>query len=273
MYRLGFRRFLEQTTRLPRAVRRLGLGATMKLVRSHLTEYLSHVMLDPKSRPISLRSVRPRGCATPVYYRINTTDINVLQQIFLSGEYDCVGTEADPEFIVDCGANIGCASVFFLNRYPKARVLAIEADEKNFEVCRLNLEPYGTRVKAIHGAVWPRTEALTVDRGEGNDGDAWSFQVRPCREGEPKEIDAFSLADLLQEAPNHRIDLLKIDIEGGEEQLFSAEVDPWLSRTKTIVIEFHGKSCEEAFSKAVEAHPFRVEKAGYVSVARRYGPT
>src|SRR6516225_11451967 len=85
----------------------------------------------------------------------------------------------------NCGANIGCASAFFLNRYPGSCVVAIEAELGNFGICRQNLEPYGSRVRAIHGAVWPRSEPLIVVRGEPEQVKEWAFSVRPCRDGEP----------------------------------------------------------------------------------------
>src|SRR3954452_13320324 len=122
MDQLGFKLLLDHARDLPRAVRKLGLGATLGLVGSHLMEYRSQLLPNTRTRRNSLRSVRPNGCATPIHYRVNTTDINVLQQVFLSGEYDCVGSEPEPGFIVDCGANIGCTSLYFLNRYQKARV-------------------------------------------------------------------------------------------------------------------------------------------------------
>ena len=139
MYQLGFRRFLGQCRDLPRAVRTLGFGATAVLVRSNLMEYCS--LLTPNSVTLRNRihSLRPKACAAPIHYRLYTSDINVLEKIFLSGEYDCVGSEVEPKFIVDCGANIGCASVYFLNRYPNASVIAIEPDSGNFEVCQWNI--------------------------------------------------------------------------------------------------------------------------------------
>jgi FkbM family methyltransferase len=224
---------------------------------------------DGAARTNVLRSVRPAGCAAPIHYRINTTDINVLQQVFLSGEYDCAGSEVRPGFIVDCGANIGCASVYFLNRYPEAHVVAIEPDAGSFGVCRLNLEPYGRRALPLHGAVWPRSEALTVERGEGRTTQEWSFSVRPCRPGESQEIESIELGGLLERAPNGRIDLLKIDIEGGEEELFASGFEPWLSHTRTIVIELHGQTCREVFRRAVAPYGFRMEDHGPVTIARR----
>lgn len=269
MDQTGVIRLLGQAADLPRAVRKLGLGATIGLVRSHLAEHRARILGPPRAGGNPLRAVRPKGCEAPIHYRINTTDINVLQQVFLSGEYDCVGSEPNPELIVDCGSNIGCASVYFLNRYPRARVISVEADLGNFDVGRLNLAPYGSRVEAIHGAIWPRFEALTVERNEPGKTQEWSFFIRPCREGEPKEVDGVSLADLVEQAPGRRIDLLKIDIEGGERELFSSGFEPWLSRTKTLVIELHGPDCRAAFLRAVGLYPFRVEDFGPVTVARR----
>ncbi len=272
MDQFGLRRFLEQATDLPRAVRRLGLRTTLALVRSHLAEYRAR-LLGGSRRPgrKSLASVRPKSCVAPIWYRLNTTDINVLQQVFLSGEYDCAGKEPDPRFIVDCGANIGCASVYFLTRYSRARVVAIEADAGACDICRLNLAPFGPRAELIHGAIWPKAEELVVERGQGGDRAEWVFSVRPRRECESKEIDAVLLTDLVERSPEGRIDLLKIDIEGAEEQLFAADCAPWLSRTRTIVIEVHGQACRDAFSRAIEPFHFRIEDAGPVLIAYREG--
>ena len=194
MDQAGIMRFLGQASDLPFAIRKLGLSATAGLVRTHLEEYGSKIAGRATASAHVLRSVRPKACAFPLYYRVHSTDINVLQQVFLSGDYDCAGFERGVEFVVDCGANIGCASAFFLNRYPGSCVVAIEAELGNFGICRQNLEPYGSRVRAIHGAVWPRSEPLIVVRGEPVE--EWAFSVRPCRDGEPKEIDGISLNDV-----------------------------------------------------------------------------
>jgi FkbM family methyltransferase len=149
--------------------------------------------------------------------------------------------------------------------------VAIEADPGACDVCRLNLAPFGPRAELIHGAIWPNAEELVVERGQGGDRAEWEFSVRPRRAGESPDVDAVLLADLVERSPEGRIDLLKIDIEGAEEQLFAADCAPWLSRTQTIVIEVHGPACREAFYRAVERYRFRVEDAGPVLIARREG--
>jgi hypothetical protein len=97
MDQFSLRRIFEQATDLPRAIRKLGLRATVTLARSHLAEYLAR-LLGRVRRPgrESLASVRPKACVAPISYRLNTTDINVLQQVFLSGEYEGAAGEPDP---------------------------------------------------------------------------------------------------------------------------------------------------------------------------------
>src|SRR5262249_11514053 len=199
------------------------------------------------------------------YYRVHSSDINVLQQVFLRGEYDCVSQETNVEFIVDCGANIGCTSAFFLGKYPKSKIVAIEADAGSIDICRRNLEPYGSRARIVHGGVWPRSEPLMVVRGAAEFG----FSVRPCRSGEPKEIDAVSLIEIAGQSPSKRIDILKIDIEGSEAEIFSSGFEPWLTRTGTVVIETHGPECREVFLQAARSCGFQVKSAGSVMVARQ----
>ena len=86
-----------------------------------------------------------------VYLRPGTTDQNVYDEIFLEREYDInLGT---PLFIVDAGAHIGLAAVFFASKYPKATVIAIEPEPSNFGVLLRNVENYNN-IKPIQAGLW-----------------------------------------------------------------------------------------------------------------------
>jgi FkbM family methyltransferase len=89
-----------------------------------------------------------------------------------------------PEFIIDAGANIGLASVYFASRFPNARILAIEPERKNFEILVKNVERY-PNVQPILGALWgERAEVEVVDRGLGN----WGFMIEASSDSErPKD--------------------------------------------------------------------------------------
>jgi hypothetical protein len=105
--------------------------------------------------PAFLRSVRLRCCQFPLYYRLFSSDLFVIDQIFGAEEYSVAKKlSPPPKIIVDCGANIGCTSVYLLNIFPGARVISIEPDQDNCRVLTLNLNPYGERATVIPAAVW-----------------------------------------------------------------------------------------------------------------------
>ena len=68
----------------------------------------------------------------PFHLRIPSSDMFTYEQVYLKREYDFVAHES-PRVIVDAGANIGLASLYFANRFPKARIIAIEAEATNYK--------------------------------------------------------------------------------------------------------------------------------------------
>jgi hypothetical protein len=61
-----------------------------------------------------------------------------------------------------------------------------------------------------------------------------------------------------------QIDLLKLDVEGAERELFSQNPD-WLNNVSAIFIELHDPfvpGCAQAFYSALTSRPFRQEQRG-----------
>ena len=67
----------------------------------------------------------------PVYARAGTSDHQVFDQIFIEREYRCLDGLKNPQFILDCGANVGYSSAYFLSRFPDSFVVAVEPDALN----------------------------------------------------------------------------------------------------------------------------------------------
>jgi FkbM family methyltransferase len=247
------------------AIHQGGLGALLILLTSPLLDQLSRIL---PARSEWVRRLRMRGYQFPIYYRVRTSDLEVIRQVLIRCEYECVAQEPDVTLIIDCGANIGCASFFFLHRYPNARVIAVEPDPGNFAMCRRNLEPFGDRVVLVNSAVWPVAMPLCVARGSYRDGRAWTFQVRPRSEGETSELMGATIADLIERSGTDKIDLLKIDIECAEIPLFSRNTEDWLPRTRCMVIELHGDDCERVFSETMAEYRPEIEKSGELTICR-----
>ena len=127
-----------------------------------------------------------------------------------------------PKLILDIGANVGYASILYANVWPKAKILAVEPEPGNLALLRENLTGY-PQVTIVPGAVWPRSARLCI-KNPGSPG--YAFQVSPTDGG---EIAGYTLSDLLEISGLKRIDLLKIDIEGGEKDLFEESAATWVN--------------------------------------------
>ena len=212
--------------------------------------------------PWNLFSVRIPGIQHPVLGRTGSSDPWVLSTIFVEREYDPLRNDEKVELVLDCGANVGYSSVYFLNRYPRCRVLAVEPDPENLEILRLNLKPYGERAEVIPAAVWSkRTSLVIVPQGT-----AWATQVRAVRAGEHGDLVAIDVPGLLQRADKPRVDVLKVDIEGSEAEVFSGDVDPWLPRVGNLVIELHGEKCTEVVERALSGYEFEKLTSGELTM-------
>ena len=93
----------------------------------------------------------------PIAIRPETVDKLTADEVLKDRCYElCKGSMAppkieqfEPKFIIDGGANIGTASIFFANRYPNAKIVAVEPEARNIEMMEYNLQKY-PQVKIIH---------------------------------------------------------------------------------------------------------------------------
>jgi FkbM family methyltransferase len=215
----------------------------------------------------SLLKLTIKNAQYPLFLRIGSSDREVLGQIFIEKEYEPIALES-PKTILDLGANVGYSSAYFLSKYPDASVIAVEPDSGNYAMCRRNLEPYGSRACVVHGAVWPESRKLEVDRGAWRDGREWTAQVKPAKEESTasESIEGFDMPTLIGLSGATEIDLLKIDIERSELELFSRNTESWLPRIRNLCIELHGPDCEAVFSRALADYSCDLSCVGELTV-------
>jgi FkbM family methyltransferase len=182
-------------------------------------------------------------------------------QVFGALEYGPIPDSVSPGLIVDCGANVGYASVSFLERYPNAEVIAVEPDAGNAAMARKNLAPYEGRATVVEAAVWSRDSPLRIRRGGFGDGREWSYQVEECPPSEDSDVHGIDLGSLFA---SRTVELLKIDIERAEIEVFSHPC-PWLKLVRNIVIELHDDECSEAFHRALNGYEYQEFTAGDVT--------
>lgn len=202
--------------------------------------------------------VRIKGYPYPILLRNNTSDITVFYQIFLKKSYS-VSYKLDPRVIIDCGANIGLSSIFYKIKFPNAVIYAIEPEISNFNLMLKNTQ-FSNDIICINGGVWNKQANLLI---EDNLTEKWGFKVSEVNYSNDNTISGLSLACLMKKYHIKVIDILKIDIEGSEKELFEFNFESWLSKTKVLVIELHDghrKGASKSFFKALNNYDYTMIK-------------
>lgn len=221
-------------------------------------------------RKLIVVAISVPGIMHPVYLRLRTSDVSVLSQVFVIDEYE-MEFHKYPQVIVDAGANIGLTSVFYANKYPEARILAIEPESSNYEILKKNIAPY-SKITAVQAGLWKDNMNLdVVDPGLGKFG----FQtVGHCQLDRPENTESVpgvTIDKLMADYELEHIDILKIDIEGAEKEVFENAL-PWISRVGVIEVEMHDKlktGCSRAVYGATKDFDYEFCKSETVFLVRK----
>jgi FkbM family methyltransferase len=207
------------------------------------------------------------GTLHPVAMRVGgSSDPMVFDQIFINAELaDLTSRVRGARVIVDLGANVGYSSVFFLNAFPDAFVLAVEPDPQN-------LAPYGDRARLVKAAVWSNPGRLVLSRGAFRNGMEWATQVRPAQSDETADVEALDVQSLLQMCPQPVIDILKIDIEGSEAVLFGPGAEGWLKCVRNFCVEIHSIEAASIIDQALRSFRFESIQSGEYNVYLNLAP-
>lgn len=189
-------------------------------------------------------TVQVHGEQRPFWFRRGTSDQYVIEDTF--GEnpaFDLSGFARHDEImafyveardggrlplVVDAGANIGAASIYFVGKWKDVRVVALEPQRENADLCRMNCE--GLPVQVMEWALGPQRGYVdVVDPGEGH----WGYRTRQSAEG----VTCVSVGDLYRQWTDCTPFIVKIDIEGGEREVFR-EIS-WIEKTPILIVEPH----------------------------------
>lgn len=234
---------------------------------------LQHSVFGTRISGKAIKWARPANARFPLCYRVNSSDSSVLCQIFVDREYACLDDLKGVELILDCGANVGYSSAYFLSRHCNSRVIAVEPDPGNFEVLKTNLRPYGTRVSLVNACVWHESANLSPLVNVYRDGREWAQQFGPAKEQSSANVRGVEIGRLLAESGCSKISILKVDIEGAEALVFAGSQQAWLDSVDVIAIELHDDTvfgnASAAFFSAISGHDFDVSTSGELTICRR----
>ena len=211
-----------------------------------------------KKRNTGIYGVFLKKYARTVYLRAETTDIHSFEQVLVNRDY-LLKSGIPVKNIIDAGANAGYASIFFSHYYPGAKIIALEPEESNCEIIRKNMEG----IQNFHlepCALWDKmTQLGLLDENTSK----WSFRF--SEEG-ARKYQAVDMPYLFDKYSIETLDLCKIDIEGGEREVFASPgADWWLQKTKVLFIELHERFCpgtEEIFFACMQRNAFHCRISG-----------
>ncbi len=155
------------------------------------------------------------------------------------------------------------ATLYFAHQFPNARIVAIEPETSNFLLLKRNCGGLGN-VTLVNAALWPVKRDLVL--GDAN-AEKWMFSVVEADRAalDKPKVQSVTIPEILERIGESHIDLLKIDIEGAEKELFSVEPEGWLREVDILVIELHDRyreGCAQAFYSAVTKYQFSQEVKG-----------
>lgn len=205
-----------------------------------------------------MKSIHIPGLPDKIFLRNHTSDADCFQQVFVDLNYD-FEINFNPRFIIDCGANVGFSSLFFHKKFKDALVVAVEPELSNYTMLCKNTAPY-KQIQCLNKGIWNKNINLEITTEAFH---KWGCRVRETEKESEDTIGAVTIGSIMKQFGYNEIDILKIDIEGSELEVFSENYEEWLPKTKIIMIELHDwtrKNCSKAFFKTLFQYDFSINQ-------------
>jgi FkbM family methyltransferase len=164
------------------------------------------------------------------------SDVFIHSEIF-EHEYYRLPLPSPPVTILDLGANIGLAAVYFSRLFPASQLACVEPVSVNLEMLSRNLELNTARATVIPAAIDVDDGQVMIElRDRDHEHRIATGVVKPPQS--TLQVCSISVPTLLRNLAWERIGLLKVDIEGHERVLFSQNCE-WVDRVDAMCIECH----------------------------------
>jgi len=204
------------------------------------------LLISTEARVGRIRKIRFQG-GVQLCYRLNKGDLHSIREVWFDEAYR-LPFEDPSGTLLDLGANIGLTSVWLAKKYPIGRVIAVEPDSNNAALARRNLQLNAIQSEVFEAAIGPQEGTARFEFSNiSNLGKLSEKGV---------QVAMITVDTILEKSACPKLGLVKIDIEGGEQQLFDGSLD-WLKRTNAIIIEFHPSLVDHSrIIKTIESHDF-----------------
>ncbi len=221
---------------------------------------------------------RLRASGLTVFLRHRTRDLYIFKEVFGAGDdlgaYEppaalaAMLEQADGLSVLDLGGNIGLFGVFVMSRWPRASVHSFEPDPLNLQMLRRVISANGLQQRWTVTAAAVAAQEGTLEFVSGLFGESQIAGLAGVANRGPAPAAladgrTISVAAVDLFAQDHDVELIKMDIEGGEWPILS---DPRLTdlQARAIVLEWHAAACPEPDARAAALE--RLAAAGYTGL-------
>jgi FkbM family methyltransferase len=180
-------------------------------------------------------TVRPGDTDAATFSQVfigRSYDLSNFQQMArITAAYEEILARGGKPLIIDAGANVGAATLWFARSFPKAVIVAVEPDAGAAAMCRLNTA-HLAQIEVLEAAIGATSGNVVLQ----TTGASWGTQtVRSDGDG----VRVVTVPDIVRSAgPAASLFIAKVDIEGFEKDLFSSQTE-WVEATPVVMIEPH----------------------------------
>lgn len=188
-----------------------------------------------------------------VEVRVRDSDLMCFNQVFndpyepespahrdrLKAHYRALLAAKRRPVIIDAGANIGAASLWFASNFPEALVISVEPSPVSAQLLRTNTSARAN-ILVVEAGLGGSAGHIALNTGE----DSWADRTQRSASG---GIEIVTIGGLLEKAgPDASLFVVKIDVEGFEADVFSGDLSwigvptkPWDGGPAAIYVEPH----------------------------------
>ena len=245
---------------------------TLKADYEFIRKYHDKINITPSKKSI-LIDYKLNNISTCFDLKIRTSDSSVFEQIIINKEYEAItdiikNKNINLRTVIDAGANIGLTSIYFARHYPMCEIIALEPNTATYARCLKNISLNNIEtIELIKKGLWSRTTKLKADQSF-RDGEDWSFRLVEASNNEDAQFETISVDDIIRVNKLERIDFLKIDIEGGEKEIFNTQNNlDWLKKVNIIAVEIHNElNCRMDILNTLMKHEFDLTESGELTI-------
>jgi len=187
--------------------------------------------------------------ARTLSYRKGSSDERSINHVFERHDYNIKILQRWPEIadflnsqreagkrplVIDAGANVGAASLYFSLRFPNARIVAIEPESENFKLLAKNTE--GLDIRLEQAALSSMGGYSSIEEAAGG---YWAYRTKPT-ENAALGVPNITMNEIYEQECSDTVYpfMVKMDIEGAEDDVFGGDIS-WLDKTPILIIEPH----------------------------------